>query len=108
MALCRSVKALTDKMDGFCKQGAAQTQFSGHTPSLDHNTSTGHMVEEMREIHDREHRKDYIILREVHNLEASEGQLKYYEISQHLFNKEITLQNMVCLNRERCFQKQNC
>lgn len=77
MAICRSVKALTDKMDGFCKQGAAQTQFSVHTPSLDHNTSTGHKVEEIREIQDRGHRKDSVILREVYNLKASEGQLKY-------------------------------
>lgn len=84
MALRSTVKTLSEKTDGFSKQCAPQTQFSGNMPPLDHNTPNRHILVssvELREMQDKERRKESIILRRLPDLEVSEAQSKIKELS---------------------------
>lgn len=95
MALCRTVKTLSEKVE---KLVTAQNAKS--PPLTDYGTRQI-IREEVREVHERDLRKDSIILRGFSHLSVAEVQGRFRDISMYLLNKDIPLSDITCINQEK-------
>lgn len=100
LTLCATVKTLSLQMESILAQQQTPNPPSipNDPPNVDNMRSI--ICDELREMRDRERRRDSIIIRGMPNLDDVQVTAKFKELTLFLINKEVNI-TPICINRER-------